>query len=67
MARFFRLVHNEYIKIFHRISTFIMLGLMILAALGLNLVALFIQNTMASSREGSYGDPDTTTATRSTI
>ncbi|MFQ9952454.1 MAG: hypothetical protein ACLRV9_09130, partial [Clostridium sp.] len=59
MARFFRLIHNEYIKIFHRISTFIMLGLMVLAALGLNLVALLVQSSMSASRDGYYGDPDT--------
>lgn len=59
MAKFFRLIHNEYIKIFHRISTFIMLGLMVLAALGLNLVALLVQSSMSASRDGYYGDPDT--------
>lgn len=59
MARFFRLVHNEYIKVLHRISTFIMLGLMVLAALGLNLVAVFLQNTMTANQDSYYGDPET--------
>lgn len=44
MGRFFRLVQNEYIKIFHNISTWIMLGVVVLAALGLNAVSLLIQN-----------------------
>lgn len=38
------LVKNEYIKILHRVSTLIMLGLIVLAALGLNLVFLVAQN-----------------------
>lgn len=46
MGRFLKLVKNEYIKILHRISTWIMLGLIVLSALGLNLVFLFAQNQM---------------------
>lgn len=51
MVRFFRLIHNEYIKVFHKVSTYIMLGLVVIAALGLNLVSIMIQNV---SNNNSY-------------
>jgi ABC-2 type transport system permease protein len=54
LTRFFRLIHNEYIKVFHKASTYIMLGLVVLAALGLNLFALLMQNSMINSRQSYW-------------
>lgn len=46
MGKFFKLVQNEYIKILNRISTWIILGLVVLAALGLCLVSVLVKNEM---------------------
>jgi ABC-2 type transport system permease protein len=46
LARFLRLIKNEYVKILHKVSTWVMLGLIVLTALGLNLVSLVAQNSM---------------------
>ena len=54
MARFFRLVKNEYIKIIGKVSTWIMLCLVVLTALGLCLISVVAKNQMANSY--NYGD-----------
>lgn len=45
LARFFRLVKNEYIKVFKKLSTKIMIVLIIICALGLSGIAL-LQSTI---------------------
>lgn len=44
MARFFRLVKNEYLKIILKVSTWIMLALVVLAALGLSVLATVVRS-----------------------
>lgn len=44
MGKFLNLVQNESIKILHRISTWIMLAIIVLSALSLNLLSLVVQN-----------------------
>lgn len=51
MGRFFKLVQNEYIKVLRRISTWIMLILIVLASLGLFVVSLIAQNEMSKDRQ----------------
>lgn len=54
MARFFRLVKNEYIKVFKKLSTKIMIVLIIICALGLSGIALFAKHNMESNNYSSY-------------
>ena len=49
MARFFRLVKNEYIKVFKKLSTKIMIVLIIICALGLSGIALFAKHNVEMS------------------
>lgn len=53
MARFFRLVKNEYIKVFKKLSTKIMIVLIIICALGLSGIALFAKHNMESNNYSS--------------
>ncbi len=54
LARFFRLVKNEYIKVFKKLSTKIMIVLIIICALGLSGIALFAKHNMESNNYSSY-------------
>lgn len=54
MARFFRLVKNEYIKVFKKLSTKIMIVLIIICALGLSGIALFAKHNTESNNYSSY-------------
>lgn len=54
MARFFRLVKNEYIKVFKKLSTKIMIVLIIICALGLSGIALIAKHNMESNNYSSY-------------
>lgn len=54
MARFFRLVKNEYIKVFKKLSTKIIIVLIIICALGLSGIALFAKHNMESNNYSSY-------------
>lgn len=54
MARFFRLVKNEYIKVFKKLSTKIMIVLIIICALGLSGIALFAKHNMESNNYSIY-------------
>lgn len=54
MARFFRLVKNEYIKVFKKLSTKIMIVLIIICALGLSGITLFAKHNMESNNYSSY-------------
>lgn len=54
LARFFRLVKNEYIKVFKKLSTKIMIVLIIICALGLSGIALFAKHDMESNNYSSY-------------
>lgn len=54
MARFFRLVKNEYIKVFKKLSTKIMIVLIIICALGLSGIALFAKHNKESNNYSSY-------------
>lgn len=53
MAKFFRLVKNEYIKTFKKVSTKIMIILIILSAIGLSVFSLLGKHTMDSYSEYS--------------
>ncbi len=54
MARFFRLVKNEYIKVFKKLSTKIIIVLIVICALGLSGIALFAKHTMQNNDYSSY-------------
>ena len=54
MARFFRLVKNEYIKVFKKLSTKIMIVLIIICALGLSVIALFAKHNINSNNYKNY-------------
>ena len=64
MARFFRLVKNEYIKVFKKLSTKIMIVLIIICALGLSGIALFAKHNMESN---NYSSNDATGDYQQTI
>lgn len=64
MARFFRLVKNEYIKVFKKLSTKIMIVLIIICALGLSGIALFAKHNMESN---NYSSNDATDDYQQTI
>lgn len=53
MARFFRLVQNEYIKIFHRVSTWMILGIIIVGAIGLNVTSVMAQSNRYSRTQST--------------
>lgn len=56
MARFFKLVKNEYIKVFKKLSTKIIIVLVILCAFGLSGIALVGKMTMSNNIYNDY-DP----------
>lgn len=57
MVRFLKLVKNEYLKIFLKLSTWIMIALIVVTALGLNTISKFAENKMESnSRSSSFED-----------
>lgn len=51
LARFFGLVKNEYIKILKKLSTKILLGLIVISAFGLSLIALVAEKTSQAEME----------------
>lgn len=55
LARFFKLVKNEYIKVFRKLSTKIMIALIILAAFALSGIALIGKMSMENYSDDMYG------------
>ncbi len=56
MTRFFRLIKNEYIKLFSKVGTYVLLGVLVLSVVAAAAISLTRSNedSYASSREQSY-------------